>query len=101
MIMRKALIFKMSYKQSINYVNSIFEQPWWLDAVAPGQWESIEIKKGDQVVARMPYVIKKKMGLKMITMPPLTQTLGPWLVSSTAKYAKRLAHQKDLMFSII
>ena len=21
------------------YANSLFEQPWWLDAVAPGQWE--------------------------------------------------------------
>ena len=22
---------------SIPWVNSVFEQPWWLDAVAPGQ----------------------------------------------------------------
>lgn len=81
--------------------NSIFQRPWWLDAVAPNSWDAIEIKSGEQVVARMPYVSKKAHGLSQIYMPPLTQTLGPWLARSTAKYAKQLAQQKDLMTSLI
>ncbi len=86
---------------AIDQANSIFQQPWWLDAVAPNAWDAVEISKGSQVVARLPYVIQTRRGMTYLTMPPLTQTLGPWLASSTAKYAKQLARQKDLMTSLI
>lgn len=85
----------------IPYVNSIFQQPWWLDAVAPGQWDEIIIKNGDQVVARLPYVIKKKYGLTLLTMPKLTQTLGPWSKPSEANYVRQLAQQKELLTELI
>lgn len=86
---------------TITQVNCIFQQPWWLNAVAPGQWGEVVIKRGKEVAARMPYVIKKKYGLTALTHPPLTQTLGPWLRPSLAKYANQLAEQKDLMTEII
>lgn len=58
------------------YANSLFEQPWWLDAVAPGQWEeALVTDTNGSVMARMPYV---KTGNR-ITMPPLTQNLGIWM----------------------
>ena len=82
-------------------VNSFFEQPWWLDAVAPDQWGEIIVKRGEDICARLPYVQKKKYGLKAITMPPYTQTLGPWLRPSEARYAKQISEQKDLMNELI
>ncbi|MGB5156414.1 GNAT family N-acetyltransferase [Desulfobacterium sp. N47] len=81
--------------------NSIFQKPWWLDAVAPGQWSAVEVKHGDEIVARFPYVMKNRFGNVMLTQPPLTQTLGPWLRPSKAKYAKMLAEEKDLMTELI
>ena len=58
------------------YANSLFEQPWWLDIVAPGQWHEVLVKdKQDHVVARMPYVSDGKR----IFMPKLTQNLGIWM----------------------
>ena len=57
------------------YANSVFEQPWWLDIVAPGEWGEVTVKEGDETVARLPYVLQKGR----ITLPPLTQTLGPWM----------------------
>lgn len=58
------------------YANSLFEQPWWLDAVAPGQWKEALVKdKNENVVARMPYV----QSGKRIVMPPLTQNIGIWM----------------------
>jgi lipid II:glycine glycyltransferase (peptidoglycan interpeptide bridge formation enzyme) len=86
---------------SIPYVNSIFQQPWWLDAVAPGQWHEIVVKRGEAVVARLPYVIKKKHGLTLLTMPKLTQTLGPWIKPSDANYVRQLALQKELLTELI
>ena len=58
------------------YANSLFEQPWWLDIVAPGQWKEILVKdeKGG-VLGRFPAVIE---GDK-VQLPELTQTLGVWL----------------------
>jgi lipid II:glycine glycyltransferase (peptidoglycan interpeptide bridge formation enzyme) len=81
--------------------NSIFEEPWWLDAVAPNEWNAVEIEKDAAVVARLPYVVKNRMGLTLLTMPRLTPSSGPWLRESTAKCSKQLAQQKDLYTALI
>ena len=39
--------------------NSLFEQPWWLDAVAPGAWGAVEVSRDGRVVARLLTVIEK------------------------------------------
>lgn len=58
------------------YANSLFEQPWWLDIVAPGQWKEAVVKnEAGETIARMPYVLAGNR----IKMPPLTQTLGIWM----------------------
>ena len=80
---------------------SIFVQPWWLDAVAPEQWDELTIEKGGQMVARMPYVMTKKKGFNLISMPKLTQTLGPWLAPHEAKYAKELSREHQLLEELI
>jgi len=80
---------------------SIFQQSWWLEAVAPNRWHTAEISRGNQIIACLPYVTEKKNGLTLLTMPKLTQTLGVWLAPSEAKYSKQLAQQKDLMTSLI
>ena len=81
--------------------NSIFQEPWWLDAVAPAAWSSAEVASGGVVVARMPYTMETRFGLRMLTMPPLTQTLGPWLAPEEGKYAQRLSREKRLMTKLI
>jgi hypothetical protein len=85
----------------IPYVNSIFQQPWWLDAVAPGCWNAVEIGKEGEITARLPYVVKKRYGLTILGMPQLTQTLGPWIKSSELLPHKQLALQKELFTEII
>jgi hypothetical protein len=86
---------------SIAWVNSIFEQPWWLDAVAPGQWGAAEIKRGDKVVARLPYMHRRRLGLTTISQPPFTQTLGPWLAPMEGKYARRVETEKKLLGQLV
>ena len=87
--------------RDLDEASTIFEQPWWLDAVAPNAWDAVQVSRGDKVVARLAYVAKKKRGLTALSMPPLTLTLGPWLAPSTAKYANQLSQQKELMTSLI
>ena len=87
--------------ESINEVNSLFEQPWWLDAVAPGQWDAVEIVKAGKLVARLPYMKTKRMGFRLLGMPDYTQTLGYWIDETGAKNAKKYARRKDLISELI
>jgi hypothetical protein len=77
--------------------NAIFQQPWWLEAVAPGRWGEATVERDGRTVARMPYVVRGRRRLRMLTMPPLTQTLGPWLERSAAKPANALAEEHELL----
>jgi GNAT acetyltransferase-like protein len=86
---------------SIPWVNSVFEQPWWLDCVAAGSWGAAAVRRDDEVVARLPYLLRRQYGLTTIVQPQLTQTLGPWLAPTTAKYAKRLETEKRLLGQLI
>lgn len=79
----------------------IFSQAWWLDAVAGETWDVCLVEKGDEIIASMPYVIKKRYGFVLLSHPHLTQNLGPWLKPSQAKYSKMLSQQKDLMQALI
>ncbi len=78
-----------------------FEQPWWLDAVAPGSWGEVVVERQGEPVARLPYVRKRKLGFTVLTQPPLTRFVGPWLRPSTGKYAKQLGVECELMGELI
>jgi Acetyltransferase (GNAT) domain len=80
---------------------SIFQQPWWLEAVAPGHWGEVRVEREGTILARMPYVIKKKCGLTLLSTPPLTNRLGPWLRPPQGKYATRLSEENELMTELI
>jgi hypothetical protein len=80
----------------------LFSQAWWLDALAGEDgWNVALVEIGGQIVASMPYVIRRRFGRVFLGHPPLTQTLGPWIRETGAKKASRLARQKDLMQQLI
>ncbi len=81
----------------------IFSQPWWLDAVSEGGiWDVAVVERGGQIWATMPYYIRKRYGFTFITMPILTQTLGPYIkYPKDQKYYKKLSWEKDLMNELI
>jgi hypothetical protein len=84
-----------------SHSSCIFHQNWWLDAVAPGRWAAAEVRHAGQLVARLLYVLLRRGLVIAVTHPPLTPFLGPWVSSSTAKYAKRLGREKDLLSQLI
>jgi GNAT acetyltransferase-like protein len=88
-------------RDSVPWANSIFEQPWWLDCVAPGAWSDVVIRRGGEVVGRLPYAHRSRFGLETIVRPPYTQTLGPWLATGEGKYARRLENENRLLGELI
>jgi lipid II:glycine glycyltransferase (peptidoglycan interpeptide bridge formation enzyme) len=49
------------------------------------------------LVARLPYVVRGRSRLRILTQSSLTQTLGPWVERSDASPARALAHEHDLL----
>lgn len=95
---------QQKYRVLCNEEKSIplFSQAWWLDATAgPAQWDVVLVSKGNEFVASMPYVLRKRYGFTFIGQPELTQSLGPWLRNFGGKSAQQLTQQKDLMQSLI
>ena len=64
---------------------SIFAHRWWLEAVASGMYEILEIKNSDGIQAAWPIVYVKSDGTKHVCMPSLTQKLGILFAPSSAK----------------
>ena len=82
------------------YANSVFEQPWWLDIVAPGKWHEVFVKEEDKVIARMPYILDHGH----IKMPSNTQTLGPWIDPKYRIFQPgntQLSKQKEIINELI
>jgi hypothetical protein len=94
---------KSLYRHLCDHEKSIpiFSRAWWLDAVCGEAWDACVVQRGGQVVATMPFHVTRRYGLTLLTQPPLTQTLGPWLRKCGAKYSNRLALQKELMTELI
>lgn len=53
-----------------------------------------------ELLARWPYVVKKRLGFTVLTVPPFTPRLGPWLKSTGGKYSTQLARQKEALTSL-
>ena len=59
---------------------------WWMDAVCAGkQWDVLMIQ-GEQgeILAAMPYLLRKRAWMKYIVMPQQTQIGGIWLTEAAA-----------------
>lgn len=80
----------------------IFQEPWWLDAVAPGAWRDITVSSGGIVRARWPIYEERRGLFHVITLPPLTHRLGPWLdLGEAAKSSRRYELEKELTVALI
>ena len=84
-----------------DFTNSVFQEDWWLDAVSPNSWKKIVIGDARNPDLVFPYVCTRKYRFNRIHMPKLTQTIGPWLKNTDAKYCKKLSREKDLFFALL
>ena len=81
--------------------NSLFEEQWWLDAVAPGAWHSVIVKRKGAVVGRLPYVVGKRLGLTAILQPPLTPCLGPWIERGEGAASRRHGSEQQIFGELL
>lgn len=59
----------------------LFAQDWYLDAVCEGgNWQVAMVKEGGNIVATLPYFLKKKGLFQYSAMPLHVKHLGPYLI---------------------
>lgn len=95
---------KQEYRELCETESSVplFHQAWWLDAVCgEDNWRVVTHSKGGKITAALPYVMKRKLGLKQVGQPNFTQTLGVWFAPSNTKYEKRIKKEKEVIFSLV
>ncbi len=86
---------------STSYSNCIFDQPWWLNAASPGGWDCVELKRRGETIGRWPFIMSRQYGMTVLTMPPYTQVLGPWIAACEGKYTRQLERQKELLSELV
>lgn len=92
----------MEREGNLDCTNDLYEQPWWLDLVAEGRWRTVEVKKDEEIVGRMPYVLEKGFCGNRVVMPIQTQTLGPWVKRENGIPGnKELAHEKEIIEQLL
>ena len=79
----------------------LFSRDWWLDIVCgEDNWEVLLIEKDQHVIATIPLYKPLK---DIVSMPPYTQTMGPWLAEEKKgpKYTTVLGRRQTLCKELI
>lgn len=79
----------------------IFSRDWWLDIVCGEKnWSALLIEEKGRVIAAMPLFIPHP---GIVSMPPFTQTMGPWLAPESAdtKYTTALGKRQALLAEFV
>jgi hypothetical protein len=92
---------RMSDDSNRRFSWTLFEEPYWLDAVAPGDWHAIEVRRDGRILGRLPYMTKRRYGLRALSTPWYTPWLGPWIQPAGAKPANELSHQHQTLELLI
>ncbi len=95
------VLHDLSSMEERPWTNSIFQQRWLLEAVAPGRCGESTVERDGEVVAGLPYMVKKRLGLTILTQPPLMSTLGPWLKPPEGKPARRRHVENEILAELI
>ena len=54
----------------------IFSRGWWLDATAGEEnWDVALVRHGNQVMAAMPYMLRRRYGMKVLSQPSASTLL--------------------------
>ncbi len=77
----------------------IYNKPFWLDAVCDGRenWGVFLVEENGEPQAALPYYKRKRMGLRYISMPPMTSHNGIWMKPvANEKTEKRISREYKL-----
>jgi lipid II:glycine glycyltransferase (peptidoglycan interpeptide bridge formation enzyme) len=81
--------------------SSLFHEPWWLAAVTRGLYDEVIVRRGDQIVGRLPFTATRQMGFRISRMPALTHVLGPAIDVGNGKPQTKILRRLSITRSLI
>jgi Acetyltransferase (GNAT) domain len=79
----------------------VFMEDWFLDAVAPDAWESVNVVSGGQTVGWLPYANTRQHGFKKCGIPNLSRLLQPQVALTGKKRETQLRHRFETESELI
>lgn len=58
---------------------TIFQEPWWLQAMAGDDWDVVVLRNESGIYGALPFVINRSFGGPRLGQPGLTPHIGPWI----------------------
>jgi hypothetical protein len=80
---------------------SLFHEYWWLEAVTEGRFSEVEATQGDYLAGRLPFLMTRQKGFRVLGMPNFTHLLGPVVNSSDGKPQTRVMNRLSTVGSLI
>ncbi|MPY95519.1 MAG: GNAT family N-acetyltransferase [Acidimicrobiia bacterium] len=80
---------------------SVFHEPWWLDAAAPGAWRELLVEENGRPVARLPLVERQRYGMRLLLGPTLSPRMGPLVEPGDGRYETRLRRSDHLVEGLL
>ena len=68
----------------------LFHEPWWLAASSGGRFREVTAERDGEVIGRFPFVMSRRMGFRILSMPHFTHVLGPEVDEGKGKPERRL-----------
>lgn len=80
----------------------VFGQAWWLDAACrAGGWDAVLVSDGGEIAAALPYEIHRRGPFTILTQPPFTPWLGPWIRRRSGSVEAVLRSEHRLMTELV
>ena len=89
------------YAREMPEAYGLFQQPWWLDAVAPNAWDEVRVEHHGKIHARLPFMIKRKLANGPYPAAAYSVSRAMLRLPEDGKYITRLTEEKELMSELI
>ena len=80
---------------------TIYHENWWLDISSAGTVREVAVSRDGRVVARLPYVPSRHLGMVTLGLPAFVHFLGPAFAGLDGPLMHRLQHRHDLTRELI
>jgi hypothetical protein len=80
---------------------TLFHEHWWLSAVTGGDYNEVTVRAGQRVIGRMPFVIRRQAGFKVVRMPPFSHVLGPVVEARAGKPQSQILHRLSTIRALL
>ena len=91
-LLRSIMVEKKNIEE-IQNVLPIFHQAWWLETLAPGQWQYLSANIDGRLVAVWPLVVKSRFKFRIGEMAPFSEFLGPSLAVEKTELTNKMLEE--------